>query len=159
MIENFLAVEPGIWRGGQPQSEDWSHIKQLGITFVLKLDTDVEGSDEAASGVGLQVIKMPIDWMEQILGEPPHDFLSKTTAIIQTCALPLPDGGIYVHCKHGQDRTGLIIGAYRVACGWTKQRAYEEMITLGFHPLLRGLCWAWDAVLENTSASAPKSKL
>ncbi len=41
---------------------------------------------------------------------------------------------IYVHCKHGQDRTGLVIGLERVfAEGWSVADAHEEMVKLGFH--------------------------
>jgi protein tyrosine/serine phosphatase len=47
---------------------------------------------------------------------------------------------IFIHCKHGQDRTGLIIGLYRVFYQeWTPKEAYQEMIRYGFHPWLLGL--------------------
>lgn len=50
----------------------------------------------------------------------------------------------YVHCERGQDRTGLIVGVYRVKVEhWTKADAYQEMLKHGFHPILRGLCWSW----------------
>ena len=52
--------------------------------------------------------------------------------------------GTYVHCEHGQDRTGLIIGAYRVRVQrWSKSQAYQEMKAHGFHPLLHGLYSSW----------------
>ena len=47
---------------------------------------------------------------------------------------------IFIHCHHGQDRTGLIIGLYRVeAQGWAPAKAYQEMLVNGFHPNLAGL--------------------
>ena len=46
----------------------------------------------------------------------------------------------YVHCAHGQDRTGLVIGLERVIDeGWTPKAAHDEMLKLGFHPLFEGL--------------------
>ena len=51
----------------------------------------------------------------------------------------------YVHCEHGQDRTGLTIGIYRVQHdGWTKEKAYNEMIAHGFHKSLHGLDDFWE---------------
>lgn len=45
-------------------------------------------------------------------------------------------GIIYLHCKHGQDRTGLIMGLYRFfADKWTAPQAWDEMLKLGYHTL------------------------
>ena len=44
----------------------------------------------------------------------------------------------------GQDRTGLIVGAYRVwVQHWTKADAQREMMQRGFHPTLPGLANFW----------------
>lgn len=41
---------------------------------------------------------------------------------------------LLIHCTRGQDRTGVICAAYRVAeCGWTIDEAIEEMEDYGFH--------------------------
>lgn len=36
-------------------------------------------------------------------------------------------GRVYVHCEKGADRTGLIIGLYRIKKGWSKADAENEM--------------------------------
>ena len=51
--------------------------------------------------------------------------------------------GTFVHCAHGQDRTGLVVAVYRVRHGWTKAQAQAEMLRLGFHPTLLGLWQSW----------------
>jgi protein-tyrosine phosphatase len=39
---------------------------------------------------------------------------------------------IYVHCLHGQDRTGYVIAAYRMLIqGWSFKRAYQEAKDMG----------------------------
>ena len=44
---------------------------------------------------------------------------------------------IFVHCQHGEDRTGLIVGLYRVESEhWSPAAAYHEMIAKGFHKIL-----------------------
>ncbi len=46
---------------------------------------------------------------------------------------------IYVHCKHGQDRTGVVIGLERVVNeGWAPQEAHDEMVQIGFHTFFAG---------------------
>ncbi len=49
---------------------------------------------------------------------------------------------VLVHCKHGSDRTGMMIAIYRIAIdGWSKQQAIDEMLRggYGFHPLWQNL--------------------
>ena len=49
---------------------------------------------------------------------------------------------VLVHCKHGSDRTGMMIAIYRIAYqGWSKQQAIDEMIHggYGFHPMWQNL--------------------
>ena len=51
-----------------------------------------------------------------------------------------PTDPVYVHCKHGQDRTGLVIGLDRVINeGWQAQLAHDEMVKIGFHTSFLGL--------------------
>jgi hypothetical protein len=52
---------------------------------------------------------------------------------------PTP-GAIYVHCLHGEDRTGLVIGLERVFVeGWSPESAWKEMLAFGFHTFYLGL--------------------
>jgi hypothetical protein len=62
-----------------------------------------------------------------------------------------PQAEIYVHCARGEDRTGLVIGLYRVLKeGCPKQTARAEMSEFGYsaYPELK-------AVWEELTASAP----
>lgn len=48
---------------------------------------------------------------------------------------------IYIHCRHGHERTGFVIAAYRMqVCGWTFADAYKEWKDMGCHWLWR-LFW------------------
>ena len=49
---------------------------------------------------------------------------------------------VLVHCKHGSNRTGMMIAIYRIAYGgWSKQQAIDEMIHIdyGCHPMWQNL--------------------
>ena len=136
-IPNFAEIEPGLWRGGQPNAEGWRHLKSLGVHRVVKLNTGGAESDGLASSNGMRVVYLPITFANQTFGKPEPGQLAAATAAMEP-------NGTFVHCQHGQDRTGLVVGAYRVRVNrWTKDAAYREMASHGFHPLLRGLYWAW----------------
>jgi pullulanase/glycogen debranching enzyme len=48
-----------------------------------------------------------------------------------------PDKKIFVHCRYGDDRTGMMIAAYRMAFeGWSAKEARKEMEQFGFHRLV-----------------------
>jgi protein tyrosine/serine phosphatase len=55
-------------------------------------------------------------------------------------------GGIYVHCEHGHDRTGLVIALERVLPEhWSADQAHQEMMDLGhsrFLPRLDSFFWS-----------------
>jgi protein tyrosine/serine phosphatase len=137
-------VEPGLWRSNQPTTRlDWIKIKAMGVKTVVKLNMPEESSDDQATELGLHVFELGI--------EPRGDLMS-ITRLPDEHKLNLAEamismgGGVLVHCTHGQDRTGLIIGRHRVlADGWTKARAYREMLEYGFHPALVGLQTSWIA--------------
>jgi len=134
-VPNLAIVAPGIYRGGQPTAEGWQAIMALGVTNVVKLNAESEGSDAEAERLGAVVHRLPISGWEQMCAGVPQSRLEAA------CELLTP--GTYVHCLHGQDRTGLVVASYRVRSGWSHREAEAEMIRLGFHPLLVGLWQTW----------------
>ena len=84
---------------------------------------------DAALNAGIKVISLPMSgfWTPK---DPQVN--AALAAMNETSLRPL-----FVHCQHGQDRTGLVMGLYRVESEhWQAGHAYEEMKTLGFHPSL-----------------------
>lgn len=148
-IPNLHEVRPGLWRSGQPTTDShWQQVKELGITRVVKLNFNAEGSDEGARAIGLNVYELSIqpegdqDILDALLDtfvRPDPARLAEAEQIIQL------GGGVLVHCTHGWDRTGYVVGQSRVIDEhWTKEEAYAEMVALGFHPMLHGLHEAWE---------------
>jgi len=142
-IPNLHQVEADLWRGGQPNDEGWAYLKSLGVKTVVKLNFEKEGSDEEAKVLGMNVysVEFPPSDLENLEQGPTQGQLDAAVALLIDPKLrPL-----YVHCQHGQDRTGLVVGAYRVAHDyWTRSKAYREMKNLGFHWELLGLLDAWE---------------
>ncbi len=84
------------------------------------------------------VVRVPIPTEEQLLGPVHPEQIREATAAIRP--------GTFVHCEHGQDRTGLIVAIHRVqADGWTKADAEGEMLAHGFHKQLHGLWEYWES--------------
>lgn len=140
-IPNFAQVEPGVWRGGQPTSEGWAYLKSLGVTNVVKLNLESEGSDAQAKVLGMTVWQEGLNLRQQLgLETIPKDWF-------ENIIVALPAKGIYIHCEHGQDRTGLCVAIWRIKLnrdGWLKADAEKEMLAHGFHKELHGLWEFWE---------------
>jgi hypothetical protein len=136
-IPHLSQVEPGVWRGGQPKTpEAWAYLRHtLGLTNDIKLNTGEEASDQAAVDVGFRLYYFPIDTMEQLVEGPDPVAMSNAVARIKP--------GTFIHCEHGQDRTGLLVGRYRLLEGTNAAAAWREMTNHGYHPALLGLTRFW----------------
>jgi hypothetical protein len=142
-IENFAVVDAKqrIYRGGQPRTEaDWNWLKFLQVTQVIKLNEDAEGDDTAWTKMGGELFKVQFGVVEQVITSPDMQYLADAVGFIRP--------GTFVHCSHGQDRTGLVIALWRISQGWPKHRAKQEMERHGFHWSLFGLWKAWFAATE-----------
>ncbi len=151
-IPNFAQVDEGVYRGGQPTPAGWQYLKQLGVVTVVKLDLAKEGSDREAESLGMQVIDAsgPPSDLSNFWSAPDRAHLQLAVASLAGATHP-----IYVHCLHGQDRTGLVVAMYRVQHdGYSPKAAYREMREHGFHRVFVGLLDAWHDFLEERTKIA-----
>lgn len=135
-ILNYKIVDAvlNIRRGGQCRTEeDFQILITDGIKNFVQLDTESEGDDEKMCiKYGLCLMKNPITFADQFLVEPNLDALK--------CIVSWIGPDTYIHCLHGEDRTGLVVALYRILVqGWTVKRAKQEMYDNGFHRILFGL--------------------
>jgi protein tyrosine/serine phosphatase len=148
-IPNLQQVKPGLWRSGQPQNVfDWEYLRVLGITRAIKLNFETECSDSSARIAGITSYMMSVQPEEDknLISNITNTFARPDAKVIEAAEKLIdPSVGTLVHCTHGQDRTGYLIGRYRVnAERWSKNEAYLEMLKFGFHPELYGLHKAWE---------------
>ncbi len=132
-IPEYHVVNDGIIRGGRPQKGDLAALKKQGIKTIINID-DADSSAERTEAIklGLNFIASPMSAFKS-----PNDAqVNKILSQLQDHSL-MP---IFIHCKHGQDRTGMIIGLYRYQVDkWSARSAYSEMNKFGFHPILVSL--------------------
>ena len=143
---NFLMVRPGLYRGGHPDAAGLDHLKSLGIKRIVNLEVSdfVEAtpwaiSDEldGASKRGMKELRYPMSAFEPAASD---EFDQHQTELTKLLATATPSDPIYVHCKHGQDRTGLVIGLEPVEVEhWAPAKAHAEMVKIGFHTFFLGL--------------------
>lgn len=158
-VPNLVKVDSGLWRSGQPTTaQQWQTLKSLGITRVVKLNFESEGSDDGAIAVGMTVDVLSIqpEGDQDIFDNIANTFVQPDPARLVEIETAIElGGGVLVHCTHGQDRTGLVIGRYRVLHdGWSKDAAYTEMLANNFHSLLHGLHESWEQ-FDDTSLPDP----
>lgn len=145
MIPNFHPVIDGkVYRGGQPYlPSHWQELQARGIKTVVKLNFRCEGIDDAAEQYGIKVLDFPmqpITFFQGIFGAPEDDEVAAAVAAI------CDEGNwpLFVHCLHGQDRTGLVTAEFRVVKqGWPIEQARGEMLLLGYHIELIDLDRVW----------------
>lgn len=156
-VPNLAEVSPSVYRSGQVTTDEgWDTVAQLAagrMIHVVKLDFDVEGSDAAVAVRGWDLRYLPIEpegdqdaWDDAASSfkEPDEATVVAALTTLGYCRLHATTDFCLVHCTHGQDRTGYVVGRYRVQKqGWSTHAAYAEMIQRGFHWELVGLMIAW----------------
>jgi tyrosine-protein phosphatase SIW14 len=120
-IKNFGKLNNELYRGSQPNAEQFVELKRLGVKTVVDLRKD--RVDEAAGwayGAGLHYVNIPLTTKRAPTGE--------QTAYFLTVVKDPANWPIFVHCKGGRHRTGEMAAIYRITHdGWTADQAYEEM--------------------------------
>jgi len=141
LIPNLHIVSPALLRGAQPSAQALLLIKQSGVRTIVNLRNEPVLVEEEASQVrtlGLNYVNIPMD----VFSHPSADSLQRFLAVV---AAP-ENQPVYVHCQHGEDRTGTMCAIYRIGAeGWPLEKAYQEMLAYGYKPVLVNLS---AAVLE-----------
>lgn len=140
-IPNLRKVHDWLYRGGQINSQSIDTLKGLNIKTVICLRStkkEIEAEKQLVESAGLKFISFPMTY----LCWPDQNLIDEFFQIIES--ENKADRPIYLHCKHGCDRTGMLIAFWRMARDqWTFSSAYEEMVVCGYHRFkMRHFKWA-----------------
>ena len=128
-IPNFHAVGPGITRGAAPTPEGLRALKAAGVQTVVDLRISprlVRQEAAEARALGLRFVNLPMG------SDPPTP---RQVSVFLATLKAAPQHPVFVHCQHGADRTGCMIGIYReTQQGWDFPRTWAEMRRYGFNP-------------------------
>jgi len=126
-IENFGVVEDGVYRGAQPDETGYRTLSELGVKCVLNLRSDHD-ERAAVEAAGMTPREVPMGMIRGVN----EDSVEQAVGLMSDPA----NRPIYVHCRLGQDRTGVVVATYRMAVdGWTLEEAESEMQAYGFNDI------------------------
>lgn len=116
-VRNFCVVTPGVlWRGEFPTTADAAWLVQRQVGSVLSLQLDARRAFEraavpaSAAAVSVLYYRMRgLDPLQMLSSRHLDDRAAMFLAIVSTAPKPL-----YVHCRAGVDRAGVLLAVYRM---------------------------------------------
>jgi protein tyrosine phosphatase (PTP) superfamily phosphohydrolase (DUF442 family) len=126
-IRNFDQVDAHVYRGGQPTEEGFQYLAQLGVKTVIDLrETGYRsiGERRMVTQAGMTYVNVPMTRFK-----PPTDAeISKILGMLEDGT----SGSVFVHCRRGADRTGVVIATYRIDHDkWDNSRALKDALAHG----------------------------
>jgi len=121
-VPNFHKVNDGLYRGGQPSEKGFESLAKLGIKTVVDLripDGQSRWEKKIVEDLGMHYVHIPLHG-----GAMPtqQDIDHTFNILLDSARMP-----VFVHCREGKDRTGMIVACYRISHdGWTNARALAE---------------------------------
>lgn len=131
-LPNLHKVSDGLYRGAEPTAEGMKQLEKLGIKTVVNLRS-FHSDRQQLEGTELAYEQIPAT----ALNIEAEDVVRFVQIVADANRTP-----VFVHCRHGSDRTGTMCAVYRiVAEGWSKEEAIKEMTKggFGFHSIWQNL--------------------
>lgn len=122
-LPNLHKVSENLYRGAQPTAEGMKQLEKMGIKTVVNLRSGHSDRDE------IEETKLSYEHITMTAWNPKtKDVIRFLQIVTDSSRTP-----VFVHCKHGADRTGTVCAIYRIVLeGWSKDEAIEEMTKGGF---------------------------
>ena len=132
---NLFEVEPGIYRGARPDEQGLRDLALLGVHTDLDLEKTTSAVDAERDYAASANVAFVLRGMSYLVA--PSD--AQVDDILSIMHDPAQQP-VFVHCKLGNDRTGLVVALSRIYYqGWSPADAWQEMLDRGFHRIWVGL--------------------
>jgi protein-tyrosine phosphatase len=123
-VPNFGEVTPSLYRGGLLSTTGLKALAKMGVNIVVDTHSNDPSEEREAKSLGMKYVAIPwhCPW-------PRDEVFAKFLKVLHE-----NEGKkVFVHCRLGDDRTGMMVAAYRMAEeGWSADEAMNEMRTFGF---------------------------
>ncbi|MDR1005558.1 MAG: tyrosine-protein phosphatase [Bacteroidales bacterium] len=126
-LNNLYRIDSTFYRSEQPNKEEFQLLYNYGIREILNLRS-FHSDEDLIEGLDMTLHEIPMR-----AGKINDQKVIDALKVIKD-----RKGTMLVHCKHGSDRTGLMVALYRVIFqNWTKEDAITEMTgdKFGFHSI------------------------
>lgn len=121
-LPNLHQVSPVLYRSAQPLDGAQQALADLGIKTVVSLRWS---ADKAELLPNAKRIHAPIESWDV----DHHEVMRALRAVMDPANQP-----VLVHCRHGADRTGTVVAAYRILVqDWSVEAAITEMRDGGYN--------------------------
>lgn len=134
VANSCVVADETLWRGARPTPDAVTMLVNLGVQTVVSLEllNDDKQAFQAARPSPkilreLQYFQIR-DWEPLVVIAPriADDHIAQFLAVTRTQPAP-----VYVHCRSGQNRTGVMVAAYRIFNGEEIETAIKEMERYG----------------------------
>jgi len=152
-IHNAGKISDVLFRGAQPKESGLAELKKLGITTVVDLRGEdrekYEWERKETESLGMRFVHLSVSgW-----APPSDEQVAQFLALFQDD----PHQKVFVHCRFGDDRTGVFVATYRMAIDkWSPEKAMDEMYFFGFngfwHPSMKKFIREFPKHLRTASA-------
>lgn len=133
-IPRFRQITESFYCGGQPSDASMELLRELGIKTIVSFRNDkkiIKEEREIAESLGLNYISMP--WSSYDM--PKQEYVDRFLNLVTDDSY----SPVFVHCKKGKDRTGVMLACYRIREeGWSTEKALRELKKNGSSPLTHG---------------------
>lgn len=104
-LNNFGFAALAVARCGQPDEDGIKTLAQINVRAIFKLNTECPAEHEWCDRAGIRLINYPMPTLTNTVADAKRaaEFLESTITEYGLTA---------VHCEHGRDRTGLVVGAH-----------------------------------------------
>jgi protein tyrosine phosphatase (PTP) superfamily phosphohydrolase (DUF442 family) len=136
-LKHFFKVSDGVFRGQRPSTElDFDLLQSLGIKVIINVEDYfsttkrlVQEEVRLARERGIQVIHQPLS---PVFLNRKDDIRRILTVMAESERRP-----VYLHCKFGRERTGLLVALHQIFNQHIPvEEAKKSMIQYGFRSLL-----------------------
>jgi len=127
-LPNFQKVDDHVYRGAQPTDSGFKDLAHLGIKTIVDLRDIGEHSqaneEKIVTGLGMRYVSIPMHGLSTPKGD--------KVAAVQALFNDTTSGPVFVHCKRGADRTGMVVAVYRISHDqWDNKKALTEAKSYG----------------------------
>jgi protein tyrosine phosphatase (PTP) superfamily phosphohydrolase (DUF442 family) len=149
-IPNFQKVCKELYRGAAPSESQIVELSNEGVKTIVDLRmSESPEESQAAQKAGMKYLSIPMGF-----GTPSMEKINQFLAIATDPKMQ----PVFVHCRQGADRTGVMVGIYRMMVnGWTFDQTYAEMREHHFKPWLQNMkhtVAAWEPSASPTSGES-----
>jgi protein tyrosine/serine phosphatase len=126
-VKNFGKINDHIYRGGQPDEDDYKKLATIGIKTVIDLREHPEGyARRLTEDAGMRYINIGLNDKRAPTDAESNYFLQLVN--------DENNWPVFVHCAGGRHRTGVLLAVYRMEVdGWSARQAFEEMKDYKFY--------------------------